>query len=99
MLQRIGILCIKPHNSAYKKMKNRFLLTHGHRGGPTAQEVPYGGSLLNKGAYSIGSAQYNAFCCDILPAQCAWTVFYKPGQLASHLDLGRQIMNETCRGL
>lgn len=45
MLQKIGILCIRLQNNAYQ-MKNR--LTYGHRGGPAAQEVPYGGSSLNK---------------------------------------------------
>lgn len=86
----------KLHNNAYQ-MKTRFLLTHGHRGGPAAQEMPYDGSSLSKGANSNRPAHYNAFCWDILPAKCTWSMLYKPGQLASHMNLGRQIMNETSR--
>lgn len=59
----------KLHNNAYQ-MKTRFLLTDGHRGGPAAQEMPYDGSSLSKGANSNRPAHYNAFCWDILPAKC-----------------------------
>lgn len=74
-------------------MRNRFPVTDGHRGEPAVQEASYGGSSLSKGAYSIRPAQYNAFCCDILPAKCTLPMLYKPGQLASQLNLGRLIMN------
>lgn len=80
-------------------MKTGFLLTHGHRGGPATQEVPCGGSSLSKGAYPIRPAQHNVFCCDILPAKRTWPMLYNPGQLASHLNLGRQVVNETSRCL